>query len=88
MPAVTVPSLANAGRSFARPSSVVSGRGSSSLVSSPPPGSGTGAISPWKTSFSIAAAARRWLSTANCSWASRVTPYFVATRSAVMPIGM
>jgi hypothetical protein len=37
---------------------------------------------------STAAAARRWLSTAKASWASRVTPYSWATTSAVSPSPM
>ena len=92
LPAVTVPPcLRNAGRSAASSAAVVSGRGCSSVsnVRSAPfaCGTSTGTSSAAKRPAACAAAQRRWLSSANASCASRVTPYFSATSSAVSPSG-
>ncbi len=89
LPAVTVPSLLKTGRSLARTSAVVPGRGCSSVSttrSSPFRwGMRTGTISSAKRPASMASAARFWLSAAKASWASRLTPNSSATTSAVWP---
>jgi hypothetical protein len=81
----------NAGRSFASASSVVSGRGCSSVSTTTGSplrcGISTGTISSANTPRSWAAAQRCWLRSANASWSSRLTPYFFATFSAVTPSG-
>ena len=46
----------------------------------------TGAICSWYRPAATAAAARRWLSSANLSCSSRATPYCSATFSAVTPM--
>ena len=89
LPAVTVPfSGSNTGFRAASFSSVVVGRGPSSLVSTPPSGSATGTISRSKCPDSCAATARICDSSAHSSWASRETLQRAATFSAVRPIGM
>ena len=71
LPAVTVPSLANAGRSRAMSSRLTSGRTCSSVsttVTLPRlPGTCTGRICSVKYPAACAAAARRWLSAASSS---------------------
>ncbi len=81
VPAVTVPSRTNAGSSAASPASVVSGRGQ---PSSPTPATVT--ISSASRPPATAAAALRWLSTANASCSARPTPKRAATFSAVSPM--
>ncbi len=89
LPAVTVPSVLKAGRSAASFSASVSGRGCSSVsttIAGPfRCGTSTGTISSSKRPSSMAAAARRWLSSAKASCSSRVIPQRSATTSAVMP---
>jgi hypothetical protein len=90
-PAVTDPSLANAGLSAPSVSAVVPARGYSSVrkVTVARPffaGISTGTISAANRPSRIASAARRWLSAANASWSARETPQRVATSSAVMPM--
>ena len=58
LPAVTVPPSRNTGLRLARPSSVVPGRGPSSLVTTVPSGSVTGMISRSKKPFSCDSTAR------------------------------
>ena len=93
LPAVTEPdgSVVNAGRSLARASAVVDGRGCSSMSTrSGSPlrwGTETGTNSSANRPRSWAEAHRCWLCKANWSWASRLMPYFWATVSAVMPKG-
>ena len=88
-PAVTVPPSRNAGRSFARPSAVASGRGCSSRATRTGSpfrwGIGTGTSWASKRPSSMAAAVRRWLSRAKASWRSRDTCHSSATHSAVSP---
>ena len=89
LPAVTVPSLANEGRSRARSSTVTPGRTCSSVstVTVPlRPGTATGTICSLKYPAAAAAAARRWLSTASASWSARDTLKSAATFSAVTPM--
>ena len=91
LPAVTdPPSRLNAGRSLASASADVSARGCSSrltTVTSPfRPATSTGTIWSSKRPASIAATARCWLSSANASCRSRLTPHRSATFSAVSPI--
>ena len=90
LPAVIVPSLANAGRSLASDSAVVSGRmPSSSLITSGSPlrcGMITGVISSAKWPFFCAAAARWWLAAAKASCSARVMPCFAPCRSVDSPI--
>jgi hypothetical protein len=88
LPAVTVPSGSKAGLSVASTSTVVPGRGPSSLVTSVPSASVTGTISRSKWLLSTAATARCCEIAAHSSWVSRVTLQRLATFSAVMPIGM
>ncbi len=87
-PAVTVPPSRKTGLSWDRPSSVVPGRGPSSLVTMVPSGRVTGMISRSKKPDSCAATARVWERRANssCSW--RLTFLYSATFSAVWPIAM
>ena len=88
VPAVTVPPATNAGFNRARPSRVTSGLGGSSRQTVsvvPPRRTGMPMISPSNAPAAIAAAARRWLSTANLSCSSRPIPYIRPTRSAVSP---
>ena len=87
LPAVTVPSGLNAGLSSASFSTVVPGRGPSSLVTSPS-GVCTATISRSKWPESRAATARCCEIAAHSSWDSRETLQRSATFSAVMPIGM
>jgi hypothetical protein len=89
LPAVTVPSLPNAARSFARPSSVVSGLmwSSSETTSSPlrvliVSGSISAAKRPSLTAF----APSWWLRSAYSSCASREMPRRLAIYSAVCAI--
>ncbi len=86
-PAVTTPSLVNAGLSAASFSRVVV-RGVSSAVSvtcSRPLVVSTGTISASKAPLAIALAARSWLCMPKASESSRVIPSSAATRSAVSP---
>ena len=89
LPAVTVPPVRNAGLSAASASAEVSGRGCSSrstTVTAPlRPATLTGTSWPSKRPPSIAATARRWLSSANASCRSRETVHSSATHSAVSP---
>ena len=87
-PAVTVPSSRNAGLSWPSFSSVVPGRGPSSLDTSVPSGVVTGTISRSKWPDSWASTARLCETTAHSSCCSRVTLQRSATFSAVNPIGM
>ena len=90
LPAVTVPSFANAGRSLAMSSRLTSARMCSSrstTVTAPLlPGISIGRICSLKYPAAVAAAARRWLSAASTSWSSRDTWKSVATFSAVTPM--
>jgi hypothetical protein len=90
VPAVIVPSLLNAGRSFPSDSAVVSGRmPSSSRIRTGSPlrcGTSIGVISSAKTPFFCAAAARWWLAAPNSSCSARVTPYRPLCRSVDSPI--
>ena len=89
LPAVTIPSFLNAGRSFARPSAVIPALGPSSvsnttvsfffLIS-------TGTISSLNLPSALAFSHFCWLFAANASSSSRVIPYFSQTFSAVIPI--
>ena len=88
LPAVTVPSGSNAGLSCASTSTVVPGRGPSSLVTWVPSASVTGTISGSKWPLSTAATARCCDVAAHSSCASRETLQRFATFSAVTPIGM
>jgi hypothetical protein len=88
LPAVTVPPGRNAGWSVASFSSVVSGRGPSSALTSVPSGAVTGVISRSKKPFFWASTARCWERSANSSISSRVTRSASATFSAVWPIAM
>src|SRR5665213_1370231 len=88
LPAVTVPSLAKAGRSFASTSSVVPARGYSSVSTIWSPFRVLmvmGTISSLKRPASIAATARCCERAASTSWSLRVIWYFRATFSAVLP---
>ena len=89
LPAVTVPSLAKAGRSLPSTSSVVSGFGySSSATTTSPlrPFTVTGAISSLKRPAFMASPALCWLPAANSSCSARVSWYCRATFSAVLPM--
>ncbi len=99
LPAVTLPLAANTGRSLARPSSEVSGRGPSSsetvrvfVPCSPVARLGKrsttsiGVISSLNSPPFCAFSARRCDSSANASCASRVTFHCAATFSAVRPM--
>ena len=83
LPAVISPSGRNTGLSWASPSSVVLGRGPSSVVTLVPSGSVTGVISSAKNPFSTFSTARSWDSLANSSISVRVTPSSSRTFSAV-----
>ena len=89
LPAVTVPPVLNAGLSAASASAEVSGRGCSSrstTVDAPlRPATVTGTSWPSNRPASMAATARRWLSSAKASWRSRDTVHCSATHSAVSP---
>ena len=87
--AVTLPSLAKAGRSFCISSRVAPWRmySSWSTTTSPfLPGMTTGAISSANLPAFCAASALCWLARANSSWASRVMPHLSAMFSAVWPM--
>ncbi len=89
LPAVTEPSLANAGRSLASASWVTPKRGNSSVsttVSPLRPLIVTGTISSLKRPAVIAASALFCEAAANASCCSRVIWYFSATFSAVWPM--
>ena len=87
-PAVMVPPSLNTGFRAARPSTVVPGRGPSSLVTSLPSGVSTGMISRSKNPFSWDATASCCDLQANSSMSSRLTFSASATFSAVWPIAM
>ena len=87
--AVTVPPSLKAGRSLAMPSAVTPSRGNSSVSKRTVSFltlMGTGTISSLNLPALRAASHFCWLDAANSSCISRVTPYFSATFSAVMPI--
>ena len=99
LPAVTLPRAANTGRSLAKPSMLVSGRGPSSMFtvrllmltwplakSKARSSISTGVISSANSPAAMAASARRCDSTANASCASRLTFHCCATFSAVKPM--
>ncbi len=88
LPAVTVPPSRKTGFSWDSPSSVVLGRGPSSLVTTVPSGSVTGMISRSKKPFSCDSTARVCDSSANSSISSRPTFSYSATFSAVWPMAM
>ncbi len=73
LPAVTLPSGRKAGFSSASFSTVVSGRGPSSLETAVPSGSVTGMISRSKKPFACDLTARCWESAPNSSISSRLT---------------
>ena len=81
LPAVTLPSLRKAGLSAAIFAASVSGRGCSSRSTS-----STATSSSANRPAASAAAHRRWLSSANASWSSRLTDQRSATFSPVSPI--
>ncbi len=83
LPAVTLPSGRNTGFRLARPSTVVPGRMPSSWLTTVPSGVVIGVISRSQKPRSSEAVARCWLSAANSSISSRVTPSNSATFSAV-----
>ena len=89
LPAVTVPSLAKAGRSLPTASRVVPWRGYSSASTTTSPLRDltvTGAISSLNLPPFWAASALFWEATANSSCCWRVIWYFCATFSAVLPM--
>ncbi len=89
LPAVTVPLGSKTGFSRASFSTVLSRRTVSSRSNGAVPPLtliSTGTICPLKYPLSMALPARRWLSAASLSWASRETLYFLATFSAVTPM--
>ena len=88
LPAVTVPPSRKTGLRLASPSSVVPGRGPSSLVTTVPSGEVTGMISRSKKPFSCDATARVCERRANSSISSRLTFSNSATFSAVCPMAM
>ena len=88
LPAVTVPSSRKTGLSWETPSRVVPGRGPSSVLTTVPSGSVTGAISRAKKPWAMACSARFWERTPKASWSARGIPRRVATFSAVWPIEM
>ena len=88
LPAVTLPFGLNAGCRVASFSTVVPGRGPSSLVTTSPLGSVTGMISRSKKPRSWAATARCCERAANSSISSRPTFSYSATFSAVWPMAM
>jgi len=83
LPAVTAPLGRNTGLSADTASSVVPGRGPSSVLTTVPSGSVTGAISASKMRFAMAFSARFWERTPNSSCSAREIPRRVATFSAV-----
>ena len=87
-PAVTVPPSRKTGLRLASPSSVVLGRGPSSLATTVPSESVTGMISRSKKPFSCDSTARVCDSRANSSISCRVIFSYSATFSAVWPIAM
>ncbi len=88
LPAVTVPPSRKTGCKAASPSSVVLGRGPSSLVTTVPSERVTGMISRSKKPFSWEATARVCDSSANSSISCRDTFSYSATFSAVCPMAM
>ncbi len=88
LPAVTVPSGRNTGLSADTASSVTPGRGPSSVLTTRPSGRVTGTISRSNTPLAMAFSARFWERTPNSSCSARLTPYAVATFSAVCPMAM
>ena len=89
LPAVTVPSFENAGRSAASESSVVPCFGYSSVSKVIVPffcAIWIGTISSLKRPAFCAASALFCEAMANASWSARDTSYFVATFSAVTPM--
>ena len=89
LPAVTVPSLAKAGRSFASASTVVPWRGYSSVSTTMSPlrlGTVTAAISSARRPSFCASSALAWLAAANASCSLRPICHFSATFSAVFPM--
>src|SRR5207249_1338471 len=84
-PAVTWPPSRNTGGSFASFSREVSVRIPSSTSTRAAPGTSTGRICSLNRPSCVAAASRRWLSSAKRSISSRVTRNFSATTSPVMP---
>ena len=90
LPAVTVPALSNAGRSWPSFSAVVPcfGYSSASNTTAGPLrcGISSGMISSLKRPAFCAASAFCWEAAANASCSSRVTPNFFATFSAVTPM--
>ena len=89
LPAVTVPSLSNAGFNFARVSLVVSARGNSSVSKTRSPFFSlivTGIISSLNLPELMAVAAFACEFAANSSYSSRLIEYFFAIFSAVTPI--
>ena len=91
LPAVTVPSLRNTGRSFARSSTVASARGCSSVSNTVSPRRVfilTGRICCLNRPSDIARDARRCDSSASASWSPRVIWWLSARFSAVSPMWM
>ena len=88
LPAVTSPSGRNTGWSWASFSTVVSGRGPSSLATTAPSASVSGVISRSKKPFSWDRTARFWERAANSSISWRVTFSASRTFSAVWPMAM
>ncbi len=88
LPAVMVPPSRNTGFSCESPSSVVLGRGPSSLVTTVPSESVTGMISRSKKPLFSERTDRVCDSRANSSCSSRLTPSNSATFSAVWPMAM
>ena len=86
LPAVMVPFSRKTGCSCETPSSVTPARGPSSLLTTVPSASVTGAISRSKNPSAMAFSARFWLVTPHSSWRSREMPRRVATFSAVWPM--
>ena len=89
LPAVTVPSLAKAGRMPARPSAVTPARGYSSASTTVSPRRVlmvTGTISSVNLPAFWAASAFCWEALAKASCCSRVICHFSATFSAVVPM--
>ena len=89
LPAVTEPSLAKAGRSLAKPSTVVPWRGNSSVSTTTSPlrvFTVTGMISSLKRPLFCAASALFCDDAAKASCSARVIWYFCATFSAVLPM--
>ena len=87
-PAVIVPVGENAGLSFARVSTVESGRMPSSASTTTPFRVVSGTISSRSRPLSVAACARRWDSAANASCCPRVMPNFDWSCSVAAPMVM